>query len=115
MRDTNIEVAPEYEKITLIEALVSDMNFEFEVYTHDKTKCDAYKTELDTYKASLEVYKVTTGLPRHNLQSITQTPSPSPPLNWSHRTQRGRRERRQQAKGLRNRSWCLSRRRSAMT
>ena len=55
------------------------MNFEFEVYTHDKTKCDAYKTELDTYKASLEVYKVTTGLPRHNLQSITQTPSPSPP------------------------------------
>ena len=77
MRNTNIEVAPEYEKCTLIEALNSDMDFEFEVCTHDKTKCDAYKTELDTYKASLEVYKVTTGLPRHNLQSITQTPSPS--------------------------------------
>ena len=59
MRDTNIEVAPEYEKCTLVEALISDMDFEFEVYTHDKTKCDAYKTELDTYKASLEVYKVT--------------------------------------------------------
>ena len=79
MRNTNIEVAPEYEKCTLVEALISDMDFEYEVYTHDKTKCDAYKTELDTYKASLEIYKVTTGLPRHNLQSITQPPPPSPP------------------------------------